>query len=117
MGKLLTITRTDWRLCRVKFGIIANAIERAVVAPAPEIIVHRAARRQVFGKCRTLAPVLRMYFRPSTTSRTTTVHAGRTDRAPAPSGSRPAACRCDTRRRFGRHIPACGSDHRTIQSA
>ncbi len=47
--------------------------ERAVLIPADEVVVQRAARRQILGDRRPLAPVLRIYIKPLTTSRTSTV--------------------------------------------
>src|SRR5271165_3277984 len=51
---------------------LVDALERAVPTPKVEVIVEGRARRQILRDGAPLAPVLRMYMRPLTTSRTST---------------------------------------------
>src|SRR3954452_17006290 len=52
---------------------VMDAIQRAVVVPAAEGVVHRAAGRQVLRQRCPLAAVLRIYISPLTISGSTTV--------------------------------------------
>ena len=50
-----------------------KAIQSPVIVPKVKIFEPRAARRQILGNARHWQPVLRMYIRPFTTSRTSTL--------------------------------------------
>jgi hypothetical protein len=90
-----------------------DAIDRAVVAPRVEIVVHRAPRRQALDGARHWQPALKMYMIPLITSRTTTVRLLKPRLAQAGSMAR----HTPIRRQSGRSdiVIGCGRNVRVLR--